>query len=373
MSQKITIRPTLANLPPSIHGARDYGELAQLGLAPDAVIDFSANSNPYGPHPDVLAAVRAAVVDITLHRYPDRDCLALTEAIGAAEAVPRSQLLPTNGASELIQLIALAFVTPGSRHLILAPTFGEYERAIRLMGGVVHEYRPNRADLRFDLEAIVRLIRELQPDGVWLCTPNNPTGQQLSKTEWSYLQAADSDQRLLWVIDESYRYFGLKSEQEPAAGCPSMPENWVILRSLTKDHGLAGLRLGYALAQPELIEALRAVQPPWSVNSLAQVAGVAALQPELIAWRHQSLSQLQAHAAALWRELSNLGFKVLPTDTTYALVEVGEARQFRRTLLNQELLVRDCSSFGLPGHIRIAAQRSEENEQLLQAMKKYGR
>jgi histidinol-phosphate aminotransferase len=363
------LRPTLPTLSPSIHGARNYSELAALGLTPDEVIDFSANSNPYGPHPAVLAAVRAAVSDTTLLRYPDRECLALREAMAGAEGASPEQILPTNGASELIQLVALAFVAPGSRHLILGPTFGEYSRAIHLMGGIIDEYRPGRLDLRFDLEAITDLIRQLQPAGVWLCTPNNPTGQQLTAAELETLRAIDHDNRILWVIDESYRYFGQDNDQWPAVGGRRSSPNTIILRSLTKEHSLAGLRLGYALAQPAYIEALRAVQPPWSVNSLAQVAGVAALQPEVIAWRDQSLAQLQYDAGQLWSALSQTGFTVLPTDTSYALVRVGQAGSFRRSLLAQGLLVRDCTSFGLPHHIRIAAQHPEENEQLVTAMK----
>lgn len=360
-----SIRSTLATLPPSIHGARDYGELARLGLSPDTVIDFSANSNPYGPHPAVLQAVAAAVSAATLARYPDRDCLALRQAIAAAEDVPIDHILPTNGASELIQLIALAFVPLGSRQLILAPTFGEYARAIHLMGGLIQEHRPPQADLRFKVEAIVAAIRAYWPDGVWLCTPNNPTGQQWTSAELAHLRAADPAGRVLWLIDESYRYFGPAGEQQPAR----LDQNVVIIRSLTKEHGLAGLRLGYALARPELIAALRAVQPPWSVNTLAQTAGVAALQPEVLAWRAHSLAHLQRHAAELWAGLAALGLKVWPTSTPYALLEVGHAAAFRQALLAQGLLVRDGASFGLPTHVRISAQLPAENERLLVGIK----
>src|SRR5690554_5241004 len=117
-------RPTLAGLPPSIHGDRDHRELAQLGLSSEALLDFSSNKNPYGPHPLVLEAVRSAVSAATLRYYPDRACLAFKEAIATAEGISPAQVLPTNGASELIQMVALAFVAPGSRQLILAPTFG---------------------------------------------------------------------------------------------------------------------------------------------------------------------------------------------------------------------------------------------------------
>ncbi len=364
----IYTRPTLTALPPSIHGARDYTELARLGINPDAVIDFSDNSNPYGPHPAVLEAVSAAVNTPTVARYPDRDCLALRQAMANEEHTPTTCLLPTNGASELIQLIALAFVEPGSRHLILAPTFGEYSRAIQLMGGKIHEHRPGSENptLRFNADAVAAAIRTLQPNGIWLCNPNNPTGQQWSAAELSCLRAADPDNQALWVIDESYRYFTVNQN---SGGGMSQTKNTIIIRSLTKEYGLAGLRLGYAVAAPALIAALQAVQPPWSVNSLAQVAGVAALQPEIVIWREQSMAQLHQHAAGLWQNLSTMGLDVLPTSTAYTLINVGDAAQFRRSLLNHGLLVRDCASFGLPKHIRIAVQLPAENEKLLTAVR----
>jgi histidinol-phosphate/aromatic aminotransferase/cobyric acid decarboxylase-like protein len=134
-------RSATTALPPTIHGARDYGELQRLGLNPDDVIDFSTNSNPYGPHPAVLQAMGEAMATPALRRYPDRDCLKLRAAIAAADNVPVDHILPGNGASELIQMVALAFVRPRSQHLILAPTFGDYARALHLMEGKVYDHR----------------------------------------------------------------------------------------------------------------------------------------------------------------------------------------------------------------------------------------
>lgn len=364
-------RGTLVSLSPAVHGARDYAELARLGLAPDDVLDFSTNSNPYGPAENVLAAVRGVVSGAGLSRYPDRDCLALRAAIAAAENVSDSNVLPGNGAAELIQMIALAFVLPGSRHLILAPTFGEYSRAIRLAGGVVEEVRPPAGgpDLVLNVETAAAAIRELQPDGVWLCNPNNPTGQVWALPELAALRAAASARPVLWVVDESYRYFTTSPVSVLAAA-----ESWiedettVVIRSLTKEYALAGLRLGYVVAAASLITTLQKVQPPWSVNTLAQVAGTEALQPAGRAWRQESLSRLQEEAGVLWRELVALGQKVLPTAATYTLVKVGDAAEFRRRLLASGLLVRDCTSFGLPGHVRIAARRPPHNQRLVETL-----
>lgn len=357
-------RLTLHTLPPSIHGARDHAELTQLGLNPDSVLDFSDNINPYGPHPAVLKAVQAAATGPTLARYPDKSCLALTQAIAAAENVSANWILPTNGASELIHLIALAFVSRGSRHIILTPTFGEYTRAIQLLGGAVYEYRADAPALRFDANTVAAEVRRLRPDGVWLCNPNNPTGQHWTQDDLRRIYAAAPD--ALWVLDESYRYFTVGKQQR--RGNTHHPST-ITIRSLTKEQGLAGLRLGYAVAAPPLLNALKTVQPPWSVNSLAQVAGVAALQPEVITWRDSTLAQLRRHAANLWAGLRACGFSVLSGATAYALIKVGAGAEFRRWLLRQEILVRDCASFGLPEYIRVAARLPAENEQLLAAVK----
>ena len=355
------------------HGDINYGELAQLGLTPDDIIDFSANSNPFGPHPTVLEAIRAAVTVPKLRHYPDRDCLELRQAIALTEDIDPRFILPTNGANELIQLVALAFIKPGSRHLILSPTFGEYERAIRVMGGQVQPYFATGSYYRHDIAHVVSVIRQTQPATVWLCNPNNPTGQYLTPAELAELRAS-AQEETLWVIDESYQYFsGFEESLGRRAIAHHHNENIIVMRSLTKEHGLAGLRLGFAIATPERIEQLRVAQPAWSVNSLAQVAGVAALQPEVQAEQRRNIRQLLAYASTWWAELIATGLRVLPTSTSYTLIETGPAARTRQALLESRLLVRDCSSFGLPNHIRVAAQLPEQNRQLIEALNRIGK
>lgn len=363
-------RPTISNLPPAIHGARDYVELQQLGLHPDDVIDFSTNSNPFGPHPAVLQAVQESISRPTLARYPDRDCLALRAAIASADHVPAENILPGNGATELIHIIALTFVKPDTCHFILSPTFGEYVRAIRLMGGNVYEHYPQtHTPLLLDVADVVTIIQRLQPDSIWLCNPNNPTGQYWTPDELATLyDAADPARKMLWIIDEAYRHFVHPDKMHNDTEWPGGP-NVIHLRSLTKDYSLAGLRLGYIVADPNLITPLQNSKPPWSVSTIAQIAGIAALQLDVIAWRKESLAQLHHHAGNLWHGLKSLGFVVSPTETTFALINVNSASEFRRRLLQTGLLVRDCTSFGLPGYIRIAAHTPESNDRLLDTIK----
>jgi histidinol-phosphate aminotransferase len=357
------------NLPPAIHGARDYAELQQLGLQPDDVIDFSTNSNPFGPHPSVLQAVQNAVSRPTVARYPDRDCLALRAAIATADHVPSENILPGNGATELIHLIALTFIKPETCHLVLSPTFGEYTRAIRLMGGNIYEHHPQtHTNLRLNVVDVASIVQRLKPESVWFCNPNNPTGQYWTSNEFASLyNTVDPEQKILWVIDEAYRNFVHSNKMQGHTKWPDHP-NIIYLRSLTKDYSLAGLRLGYLVADANILTPLQTAKLPWSVSSIAQIAGIATLQPDAIAWSKESLSQLHQHAANLWRGLTSLGFDVSPTETTFALIRVDNATRFRHRLLQAGLLVRDCASFGLPDHIRIAAHTQKANARLVETI-----
>ena len=140
----------------------------------------------------------------------------------------------------------------------------------------------------------------------------------------------------------------------------------LVMRSMTKDYALAGLRLGYAVAEPKIIQALKIVQPPWSVNALAQEAGLAALQEQ--DYLHECLNQLQTEKQKLVAELENLGYQPVPSETHFFLLPVENGAKFRSTLFKQGLQVRDCASFGLPGYVRIATRLPKENKKLLGAI-----
>src|SRR5713226_8410697 len=236
-----------------VHGGPDLRELRQLGLGPEDVLDFSVNTNP-APIPDELRRVIVAT-DVTT--YPDSECLALREAAAGAYGVTPEYVLAGNGSSELIWLICLAFLREGDLVQLRQPTFGEYERAARI----------HRAEVR----TYSGLLPNAPAKLTFICNPNNPTGD--------YTPLSELPEGLV-VLDEAYSDF---VAGRPTAVGPDMPDNLIVLRSLTKFSALAGLRLGLALAQPPLIEKLRAVKPPWNVNAAAQAAGEYALRhPELL-------------------------------------------------------------------------------------------
>jgi histidinol-phosphate aminotransferase len=351
-------RRPVAELPSVVHGALDFEELQRLGFHPDEILDFSANINPYGPSP----AVRAALADVPLDRYPDRQALAFRAILAESIGVPPGRILAGNGASELIALTALAFVRPGDAVLVIGPTYGEYARTIGLMGGRVVTWRARTEDdFALDPDKVGREVERLEPRLVFLCRPNNPTGIVFPAVSLSAL--ARRHPATLFVVDEAYQPFA----SDQGSALDDAAENVLILRSMTKDFGLAGVRLGYAVGSEPLIEALRRGQPPWSVSALAQAAGVAALGDP--AHRARSLEQLDLAKMALTAGLTRLGLNPLPSVTPFFLVPVGDGAAFRKVLLTRRILVRDCASFGLPTFVRISTRRPGENERLLAAIR----
>jgi histidinol-phosphate aminotransferase len=229
------------------------------------------------------------------------------------------------------------------------------------MGAAVDDWRASQ-DKGFapDPEAITRLLFQRAYRLVFLCNPNNPTGQVLP-LDWLASWSQKFPQTL-FVVDEAYIAFttGL-----PSAISLSRP-NLLVLRSMTKDYALAGLRLGYAVAHRAVIEALRKVRPPWNVNAVAQSAGIAALgDPDHLS---HSLAKLVMARQELTTALRLRGLKALPTQVHFFLLEAGNGKHLRAGLLAKGILVRDCASFGLPGHVRIAARLPEENARLLAAL-----
>lgn len=342
-------RKELAAVQHVTHGSVGTDELAVHGLPLDRVLDFSVNTNPLGPPPSVTAAL--ATTDPA--RYPDPTALPLRHALAGRLGIDPAQLVVGNGSSELIWLLALAYARPAPAGvLVVGPTFGEYERACRLVGAAVaHEVARQETDFQPPIASLATRILDERPRLVWLCNPNNPTGCYLGRREIEpVLQACVAGGALL-VVDEAYLSFVRKADSL----LDLVPSGHLfLLRSLTKDYALAGLRLGYGIGTRAMADALRAAQPPWSINSAAQACGAAALADTAHLERAQA--EVWAARAELVAALEQLGLRIVPPAANFVLVRVGDAPAFRSRLLTRGYVVRDCSSFGLPGHVRIAVR-----------------
>ena len=351
------------------HGTLDYEEMADWGYTPQELVVFSSNINPYGPPPSMVRIVAESITADNLSLYPDRLSHGMRQALADYHDVPPDAVLVGNGTADIMWLLAVLFLR-GRSVAILSPTFGEYANAANLVDiePAVVDYpgwrrQPDSTFIPDDtslIDASHILVRS-SPDVVYVCNPNSPTGEHLSPDEMDALLS--SIPNAIWVIDEAYAAF----TPEPWSAARWIHDRRIIvLRSMTKDFALGGLRLGYAIARPDTIRTMAEAQPPWNVNSLAQLAGVACMQE--LAWRDESLATLRRDTELLRRALMELGFSPRTTTTNYMLVPVKDPTALRIELLRRKIVVRDCTSFGLPGFIRLATQRPEHNQILIEAL-----
>jgi histidinol-phosphate aminotransferase len=339
-------------------------------MHPDDILDFSVNSNPYGSSP----RVRDAISKVAIERYPDRECWQLRQTILDHEIIgsqlPLSSLICGNGTSELIWTIARACLKPGDKTMIVGPTFGEYEVAARAAGAIVLEIQAQaEQNFQFDCAAFCSTLRQERPSLVWLCNPNNPTGGWLERQTLVDLVEGCRLVGALLVVDESYRHFVWPVDAFSAVNFVTSDavSPVLVLRSLTKDFALAGIRLGYAVGSVSVVRQLQLQLPAWNVSAIAQAAGEAALSDR--EHLEQSLTQLVHEREAFFAALQQVGLHVIPSRTHFCLIEVGDACHIRQQLLQRRLLVRDCTSFGLPRYIRVATHPEPAWRQLVRALR----
>jgi histidinol-phosphate/aromatic aminotransferase/cobyric acid decarboxylase-like protein len=226
----------------------------------------------------------------------------------------------------------------------------------------VHEWRAE-ASTRFavDLGAVIAEARPVNPRLLYLCSPNNPTGTHVAPEVVAELAAALPGATV--VLDQAFLSLSPSWRERGA----ELPPSVVCLRSMTKDHAIPGLRLGYLLATPQIAAAVEAQRPPWTVSGPAQSAGLAALDAE--AFVAECRESLLADRDALSAELRAIGLDPLPSATTFLLVPVENAGALRARLLPYGIMVRDCTSFGLPGYIRVAARPVPDRRRLVAALR----
>jgi histidinol-phosphate aminotransferase len=343
---------------PREHGGLVHEELARLGLRPDEVIDFSVSVNPYGPAPAVVAAVRNARID----RYPDPTAAELRRVIAGRHQVPADAVVVGNGAADLLWTLARALLRPRDAVLVVEPTFAEFRTAASAAGADVRDWRASPAThFALDAAEIERLLQRTGARVLYLCSPATPTGAHLPIAE--VIALATRLPRVTVLLDQAF----LTLSEHHAEAQASVPPNLVRIRSLTKDHAIPGVRLGYLVAAPAFARRIEAARPPWTTSALAQAAGLAALAEDT--FLEDSRARLLADRRALSDELRRLGFDPVPSCTGFLLVPVDDGTQARARLLGRRILVRNCASFGLPRHIRIAARPAADRDKLHSALR----
>src|SRR5574337_599144 len=355
---KISPRPEVVSLVRAEHGGR-------LHLAADLPaherarpLDFSTTVHAYGPP----APVRQALQEARVEEYPDPDASAFCTLVARIAGVPPRWVMAGNGSVELLRMIPLAYVRPRDPVLLIGPTFDEYRVGVEVMGGGIHEMRaePERS-FRPDIPNIVKTIRSVRPRLIFLCNPNNPTGHYLGEAEVREILHACREGIL--VVDEAFVNF----VAEPWPAVPLLDAGPLILvRSMTKDYALPGVRLGYALSVPELLDPLRRVRVPWGVSTLAQEAGMAALSDE--GYLLKVMRAVREDARGFVEELRANGRGVVHGTAHFCLIPVTDGDKAAESLRRLGMLVRPCRSFGLNKYIRIGPRRPDENARLIQAI-----
>ena len=336
------------------HGGDIYGGEVEL--------DFSANTNPFGTPQGILDAVQAALPE--MHRYPDPYCRKLTRAISDFEGVPKEYILCGNGAADLIYAYCEA-VRPNLA-VELAPTFSEYALGLKRVGSQVERYYLNQErDYELDKDFLSHL-KSTKPDVVFLCNPNNPTGKTIAPNLLKQILFLCREKYIRLFVDECF--LDLSDTGESLKVFLAEYPNLFLLKAFTKSYGMAGIRLGYCLcSDSRLLERMSKAVQPWNVSSLAQAAGIAALQEQ--EFLQKTKDMIAEERQWLKRELEALGFQVCTSCVNYLLFN-GSA-DLHIKLKEKKMAIRNCDNYyGLgPGWYRIAVRLHEENERLIQAMK----
>ncbi len=345
MSWDALIKPSLRDAGAYVPGASVDDLMATHGLT--EVDKLNWNEGLWGPLPGVLDAVAGSLDQVWA--YPEHAYNALREAIAAETGAAPDQVLPGHGIQALILTLVQAFVSPGDAVVVPSPTYGHYAQASQVAGAVVE--RVPSPEMRFDLERVADAVARTDARMAWICDPNNPTGARVEPGEWrAFLDAVGP--RCVVVADEAYAEYvepedRLGRERDVADG-----RRVVVLRTFSKIFGLAGLRLGYALADPALLRYLQAVQEPFNVNRAALAGGLASLgRPAEVAERRALAAAARARLADALR---TGGMRALPSGGNFVLAEIGvDDLEFCNRLVRRGILIRPGSEMGLAGYARI--------------------
>lgn len=351
----------------SNHGGNVIAMARNLGLRPEDILDFSASINPLGPPSGVWEAIRDAF-DRLVH-YPDSEATELLHALARYHGIAPENICAANGSTELIYL--LPRLAQGSRALVVAPPFSEYARAL-VREGWDYDYFILRSEDDFAISRS-RLESELRKgyDLLFLCNPGNPTGRLLTIPEVDEIVTCCMETGTFLALDEAFIDF---CEDESAKHTVCSSGNGIVLRSMTKFFAIPGLRLGYAIGSKDVIANLATMREPWSVNTLAQVAGVAALADiDYPVRTRQYVGMERERLTAGLREIP--GLKPYPSAANYLLIEIiagPDASQLQRLLLEDRILIRGCGNFhGLDDRFfRVAVRTTGENELILRALRR---
>src|SRR5215831_8913044 len=324
--------------------------VAEFGLA--ELVRLSANENPLGASPRAIAAVRREAANI--HLYPDGGSSALRDALAHGLGISPEQIVVGNGADELITLIALAAFEPGDEIVMPHPSFEPYATGANIAGARL--VQSPLVGYETDLDDMRRRVTP-RTKAIFLCSPHNPATTIIRRRPLvDFLEALGDDPPLI-VLDEAYRDFVDDPAYPDGVSLLARHPRLVVLRTFSKIAGLAGLRVGYAIAALETIDRLNRVRAPYNVNRLGQAAALAAVEDVEHSGRTRAV--ILAERVYLAAGLERLGITFAPSQANFLLVRVPNSSRAREKLLRGGILVRDGAAVGFPGHLRISVGTRE--------------
>jgi histidinol-phosphate aminotransferase len=351
--------PYIFKIKPYIPGKPINEVKRELGLK--SVIKLASNENPYPPSPKVLAAISTAAREI--NRYPDGGCFVLRRTLARKLNIDDDQLIFGNGSDEIIVLAVKAFAGKGDDVIIAKPSFLIYEIAATLSGARLHQVPLN--NFRYDLEAMKAKITA-RTKIIFIGNPDNPSGTYITQRQTEdFLRSVPKS--TLVFFDEAYFEYVHAKDYPDALGLMKKYPNLMITRTFSKMYGLAGLRIGYGIASPEIIDILNRLREPFNVNSIAQAAAVAVLGDE--SYYRNIAKDVEAQRQYLYRSFESMDIKYEVSFTNFILIHVGgDSSQVASALLKKGVIIRDMAAWGLKGYIRVSIGSASENKRFIKTL-----
>ncbi|MBE9535874.1 MAG: threonine-phosphate decarboxylase [Proteobacteria bacterium] len=353
------------------HGGNIISAARRSGRNAESIIDFSASINPLGISPMAREAVIGAIDSV--QSYPEPEMSGLISALSAFHGMPPENILAGNGSTELIYLIPRALKP--KRVLVVAPSFSEYEASLRNAGCKIDYIELEMRDsFKPKLKAITDRL-DGGHDMLWIANPGNPVGNIVPRQDMLRLIREAEKKGVLVVVDEAFIDF---SESDSVKDRAASSERLIVLRSLTKFYAIAGLRVGYLFGSEAMVTELAGQKEPWSVNCLGEAAAIASLRDE--DYRQATLALIEGERDFLFEAIGNIALmRPFQSNANYIFVrldsDMGASKLCERMLMEEGLLLRDCSNFqGLDNrYIRMAVRKREDNIKLISSLERiYG-
>ncbi len=326
-------------------------------------IKLASNENLLGPSPKAVAAIRKELPNIYL--YPEGPCTLLKKALAEKFGISEKNVVISNGADNLILMIANAFVNEGDEVVMADPTFSVYTNVTQMMGG--KPIKVKLKDFTHDLDSMLKRVSR-KTKLIFVCNPNNPTGTTVSLEAFNGF-LSKVPERVIVVLDEAYGDFAEDAFYPNGLDYIKEREQVIVLRTFSKVYGLAGLRIGFALGREDFVDCLYQVRDPFPVHRLAQVAAVAALNDENHAIR--SIQLVYEGKRYLYQELDRMGLSYVPSQANFILIDFEkDSEKVFQDFLREGIIIRPGKGWGYPTFARVTIGRMEDNRRFIRALKK---